>query len=275
MALVNFNGRVLPAEDCLLPLSNRSFRYGDGFFESIRIHKGISPLFDLHEKRISNSLATLKMDYSPDLQLHQKLKDIVHLNKHENGRGRITFFRDSTGFYGPDQNKTAFLVESAEMDEPFFNLNEKGYQLNFYRAQAKINGALSGIKSTSSLLYVMAAEFVSANDLDDCILLNEKGNIVESGRANVFVVKSGMIYTPPVSEGCIPGVMRQHIINTVASTGSRVIEEPIHPDFLAGCSEMFTSSAVQGIRWAESCGPFCFTKGLSLVLQRKITENLI
>src|SRR5687767_4709680 len=122
MYLVNFNGKVMQAEECLLPISNRSFRYGDGFFESIRIWKGRSPLFHLHKKRLEESLDILKMRASGLETLHQQLQELAKLNEHENGRARFIFFRNDGGLYKPEDNNASWLIETAAMDEELYPL---------------------------------------------------------------------------------------------------------------------------------------------------------
>ncbi|MGZ4059383.1 MAG: aminotransferase class IV, partial [Bacteroidia bacterium] len=73
---------------------------------------------------------------------------------------------------------------------------------------------LSSIKSANSAIYVMAGINKIQQKLDECLLLNDKHHIIEAISSNIFAVKNGVLYTPPVSDGCVDGVMRKKLLRS-------------------------------------------------------------
>ena len=85
--------------------------------------------------------------------------------------------------------------------------------------------------------------------LDDVLLSNNEGGILESTSANLFVVSNGVLYTPGLEEGCLAGTMRMQIINIALANGMKVYECNILPQNLLVADEIFLTNAIQGIQW--------------------------
>jgi branched-chain amino acid aminotransferase len=108
----------------------------------------------------------------------------------------------------------------------------------------------SFVKSTSALFYAMADIYREEKKLDDCILVNEKGHLVESVHSNLFLLRDESIYSPATEEGCIPGVMRKILKSCIPSTGKKIITDiPLVVSDLLSADEVFLTNAVDGIRW--------------------------
>ena len=101
-------------------------------------------------------------------------------------------------------------------------------------------------------LYVMAGLWCAERGLDDCLLQNDRGNIIESGSGNVFIVSNGVLYTPPLSDGCIGGVMRMQVINLAVASGIKVYETTLNPQNLLAADELILTNAVRGPQWASA-----------------------
>jgi branched-chain amino acid aminotransferase len=80
------------------------------------------------------------------------------------------------------------------------------------------------------------------------------GNIADSTIANVFILKANVLITPPLSEGCVDGVMRRHVIHTLLQNGYYVKQMPITIDFLKSADEVFVTNAIKGLQWVGQCG---------------------
>jgi branched-chain amino acid aminotransferase len=109
----------------------------------------------------------------------------------------------------------------------------------------------SGIKSNNYLLSTQAGMFAGEHGLDDCVLLNSHGRVAETSMANIWWVRGGRMCTPPLSEGCVAGVMRRWLLETLRAAGYSVVEEPIGPDELTRVDEIFISNAIRGIEWVR------------------------
>ena len=97
---INFNGELIPADSKVLTVTNRSFRYGDGVFESMRLIKGQLQFPHLHADRLQAGMKALKMDgfsQMDDWFLKEKATDLATRNKIKNGRIRLTVYRDAEG----------------------------------------------------------------------------------------------------------------------------------------------------------------------------------
>jgi branched-chain amino acid aminotransferase len=97
----------------------------------------------------------------------------------------------------------------------------------------------------------MAAIHAKEKNLDDVLLVNDKGSILESSNSNLFVVSNGVLYTPGLEDGCLAGTMRMQVINLAVNNGIKVYECNILPQNLLVADEVFLTNAIQGINWVS------------------------
>jgi branched-chain amino acid aminotransferase len=105
----------------VLSAANRSFKYGDGLFESMRLMKGQLKFTELHADRLQRGMKALKMDGYSQMDawfLKDRAEALSIRNKCKHGRMRLTVFRDAEGLYTPSQNKIGYCLELQPMDEP-------------------------------------------------------------------------------------------------------------------------------------------------------------
>ena len=88
--------------------------------------------------------------------------------------------------------------------------------------------------------------------LDELLISNDRGGILESSSANLFVVSNGVLYTPGLEEGCLAGTMRMQIINIALKVGLKVYECNILPQNLLAADEVFLTNAINGITWVSA-----------------------
>src|SRR5690606_109051 len=112
-------------------------------------------------------------------------------------------FRDSAGYYRPERNAGGFTLELLPVDRETYILNERGYTVDLYPVMRKPVNILSVHKTLGAQLFVMASLWCIEHHLDNCLLQNERGNIIESASGNMFIVSNGVLYTPPLSDGCL------------------------------------------------------------------------
>ncbi len=98
--------------------------------------------------------------------------------------------------------------------------------------------SLANLKSNNYLPYLMAALYAKKIRVNDCILLNNFDRICDTTIANIFIMKEGIIYTPPLSEGCVAGVMRKFVINKLGSR-FKILEKQISIEDLKKADEVF------------------------------------
>ncbi len=167
----------------------------------------------------------------------------------ENARIRLTVFRNEGGYYAPETNDISFLIETETLDTKGYELNQKGLWVDIYADIKKQINKLSNIKSTNALHYVMAGLAKQSMNLDECLLVNDNGFICEAISSNIFVVKNGTLFTAPLSEGCVAGIMRKHVLNLAHQHKILYFENQITINTLMNGDELFLTNSIRGIQW--------------------------
>lgn len=254
----NLNGKFFTASEKIFGADNRSFRYGDGFFETIKMVDGKLPLQQLHFDRITNSMETLKFTLAKKFsfsKLEQEILEVATKNHHHAfGRIRITFFRNDGGLYEVQHHQPNILIQSFELGAAHNHLNENGLVIDVYPTARKACDIFSNVKSNNYLPYTMAALWAKENKLNDALVLNSNNNIADSTIANIFIVKDGIVKTPALTEGCVSGVMRKHLIARLKQHNMPVEETTISVAEVLNADEVFLTNAIKGIQWVQYCG---------------------
>ena len=250
---INFNGQIVPSEQAVLTIFNRGFRYGDGLFETMRWMKGELKFAELHADRISRGMKILKIEDYSEIDtyfLKEKVSELIRRNKiGANARIRLSVFRDSEGLYSPTGNKLGYAIEVNKIFETDYTTNNKGLIVDLYDEIPKPVNKLSNLKTSNSLIYVLAGVFKTQNSLDEALIINQNGFLCESMSSNVFVVFNNEIYTPALTEGCIAGVMRQVVMKIAKENNLVITEAQINPAILEQADEVFLTNASKGIQW--------------------------
>lgn len=249
------NGVLLEQQNFSFPLSNRSFRYGDGFFETIRCSHTQPLWWPYHFQRIHRSAGLLKM-VLPDSFTQQKTEEQIHelldSNKLNKGaRLRLSFFRAPGGFYKPQNNSVEYIMETEELESDKYSLNKAGLNVGVYSQLRKACNMLGGIKSCSAQLYVMASLYAEEKNWNDAVILNETGHVAEATSSNIFMVSGNTVYTPDLDQACVDGVMRRVILDIGNKHGYKFVECAILPDDLLKADEVFITNAIKGIQWVK------------------------
>lgn len=250
---INFNGSIVPADQAVMTITNRGFRYGDGLFESMRWMKGELKFAELHADRIRRGMKTLKLEgYSQvdTYYIRENVAELIRRNKTgANARVRFSIFRDSEGLYNPLSNKFGYAIEVSKIAETDYTSNNRGLIVDIFDELPKPINILANLKTSNSLVYVMAGVYKNQHALDEVLILNQNGFLCEAMSSNVFVVYNGEIYTPALTEGCIAGVMR-HVVMKLAKENDLIITEAqINPAILEQAEEVFVTNASKGIQW--------------------------
>lgn len=252
--LISFQGVLTDADDKIFNSHSRIYKYGDGFFESVKVINRKPCLFDLHYQRICRASSFFHLPLN-ERWTQKYFEDQIELlslkNGWVNGRCRIVFYRESEGFYAPEKNKCCFLIEMSEAPGNY-PINDKGLNLGAYGMILKPSNFLSFFKPLSAIQYVLAGIYATENGHDSVVLYNEVGNIAEVYNANIFLITDGEICTPALSEYCLNGVMRQHVLEKLRGLGYKVNETTITEEDLLGAEEVFICNATRGISWVES-----------------------
>ena len=269
-----YNGHVISLYEPAISFSNRAFRYGDSLFESIRYTNGKIMFLADHVKRIKLSMTTLRMNVPAEFTTGNIESLILHLLEQndikQDARIRLTVFRNEGGFYTPDTNDISFLIETEALETKGYQLNQKGLWVDVYAEIKKQINKISNLKTGSALLYVMAGITKTSLKLDDCLLVNDNGNIIESISSNIFVVKNGTLYTSPIADGCVDGVMRKQILDIAAQNKILTFEQTLTVHTLTNGDEVFLTNAIKGIQWVGQFKNKFYTNQKSVFFTEKL-----
>jgi branched-chain amino acid aminotransferase len=275
--MINFNGTIA-FEDSSLN-QNRAFLYGDGVFETVKIlHSKILFLED-HYFRLMSSMRVVRMEIPMNFTLEYFEEQILSLakanNKLTSSRARITVFRNNGGYYLPQTNSVSFLVTVENLDNRTYVINQNPYRVDLFTDFYVTKHLLSSIKTTNKMINVTASIFASENGFDNCLLVNENKNVVEALQGNLFMLLGNKLITPPISEGCLNGVMRKHILSLASKLEKiEVSEEVISPFDLQKADELFITNVIKGIQPITHYRKKAYRNDLAVKLVQKLNESL-
>ena len=250
--MINFNG-ILQDSDTNLLDQNRGFLYGDGVFETLKIVGGKILFFEDHYFRLMAAMRIVRMEIPMNFTLEyleEQVLSLVEKNKIEqSARARITVYRNNGGFYLPTNNTVSFLIQTSAIENPVYSISEKEYEVDLYKDFYIPKQLLSTLKTTNKMIHVTGSIYAKENDLDNCILLNDSKNVVEALQGNLFMRMGNTLITPPISEGCLNGIMRKQILSLAKKeTILEVVEQVIAPFDLQKADELFVTNVIRGIQ---------------------------
>ena len=247
--MINFNGTLLEKETAIFTRDNRGFKYGDAIFETMKVVEGKVVFLEDHYFRLMASMRMLRMEIPMTFTMQffeEEVLKTVEINEIDiTARVRFSVFRNDGGLYTPVTNKVSFVVEASELMSIFKPVYEVDIFKDFY-VQASL---LSTLKTTNRMLNTLASIFSRENELDNCILVNDNKNVVEAVNGNLFLVKGTTITTPPLSDGCIKGIVRKKLIELIeTSTTYTLVEGKISPFDLQKADELFITNTIMGVQ---------------------------
>ncbi len=250
--MINFNGNIVESDSNLLA-GNRAFLYGDGVFETMKILDNRILFLEDHYFRLMASMRIIRMEIPMHFTMEFFEEQALTLAKvndcHISGRARITVFRNSGGFYLPSDNSVSFLASVEPLMNQLYGFSESEYEVDLYKDFYVTKQLLSSIKSTNRIINITGSVFADENGLQNCLLLNDTKNVIEALNGNIFMLTGNKLVTPPVSEGCVNGIMRKQVLAIAKKNETlEVAEEVISPFDLQKADELFVTNVIKGIQ---------------------------
>lgn len=276
--MINFNGTLLDSNTNLLE-QNRGFLYGDGVFETMKVIDGKILFFEDHYFRLMAAMRIVRMEIPMTFTLEYIEEQILTLAKsnkcEQSARVRITVYRNDGGFYLPTNNSVSFLIQATALIQSIYSIDEKPYEVDLYKDFYISKQLLSTLKTTNKMIHITGSIYANENDLDNCILLNDDKNVVEALQGNLFMKMGNRLITPPVSEGCLNGIMRKQILSLAKKeTDLEVVEQVISPFDLQKADELFITNVIRGIQPVTKYRKKEFVIGTAKVLNEILLQDL-
>jgi branched-chain amino acid aminotransferase len=269
--MINHNGQLVAFNDVKITPDNRAFKYGDAVFETVKILNGKVVFWEDHYFRLMASMRMLRMkipiEFTLEFLEEEILKTANSLDTNTSLRARLSVYRKDGGFYLPVTNKIDYLIEA----QPINFQPKEIYRIDLYKDFYLYSGHLSTVKTNNKLEHTLASIYANENDLDNCILLNERKGVVEVTNGNIFLVKGTTVKTPPLTEGCLKGIIRGKVIEMLSKNLDYTLEETVITPFeIQKADEVFITNSIMGIQAVTKYRKKEFTS----IVAKKLAANL-
>lgn len=250
--MINYNGSLV--EDSGIAVhQNRGFLYGDAVFETIKVLDNKVLFLEDHYFRLMASMRIVRMEIPMSFTMEyleaQILLLVNQLEKNTSFRVRFSVFRQPGGFYLPKTYAVEFIITAEPLENALYSFENSPYEVELFKDFMVTKQLLSTIKSNNKLVQITGSIFAYENDYENCLLMNDEKNVVEALQSNLFLLSGNRLSTPPVSDGCLNGVMRKQILAIARKIeGLEVFEESISPFDLQKADELFLTNVIKGIQ---------------------------
>ena len=250
--MVNFNGNIQENSSISIE-NNRGFLFGDSIFETIKVLNNKVLFLEDHYFRLMASMRICRMEIPMNFTMEyfesQILNLIQSLKNSNSFRVRFTVYRDSEGFYLPKSRNVQFIVTATPLNSELYSFQKEIYEVELYKDSYVPKQLLSTLKTNNKMLQITGSIFADENGYDNCLVLNDEKNVIEALQSNIFMKTGNVVSTPPVSDGCLNGIMRKQILEILKKMeGIEVKETSISPFDLQKADELFLTNVISGIQ---------------------------
>jgi branched-chain amino acid aminotransferase len=161
------------------------------------------------------------------------------------------------------------------LDNEFYLINESSYEVDLYKDYYISPSLLSTLKTNNKALNVVGSIYAKENKLQNCLVLNTNKHVIEALNGNLFLVKDKIIKTPPLSDGCLKGIMRNQIIEIIGLMSEYTLEESsISPFELQKADALFITNVITGIQSITKYRKKNFTSTFANDLVKKLNVKI-
>lgn len=238
---VHLQGRLVPAAEAKVPITDRGFLLGDALFETMRADAGRPAFLDEHLARLRAGCAALRLDFPHDLPA--RIDATLEANGRPDAAVRVTLTRGSGGRGASPRGAGPPTVVVALSPIPYSDeLYARGLHVVVSRTPRPAP-AHAVLKSTNYLGNVMARLEADDAGADEALLADPEGNLLEATQANLMVVREGALVTPPLG-ALLPGVTRATLLRLAPRLGLRPVEAPLRRADVLGAEEALLTASV-------------------------------
>jgi branched-chain amino acid aminotransferase len=242
---VYLNGSLIPGSQARVSALDYGFLYGFGLFETMRSYEGKVFRLEKHLSRLEEGAKVLGLSVDR-AELKSAVMDLIHANKLGEARIRITVSPGEGAVKAePGTCIKATVLVTAEKYIPYQKkVYRKGLRAIVSSLHRNSRSPVSGLKSTSYLESILARREARVAGTDEAICLNERGLVAEASMSNVFVVSDGVLKTPGLESGILPGITRQAVLELASKIDITSCECDIGLDELLQAQEAFITSSL-------------------------------
>jgi len=253
---IYIDGKFYPKSEAKVSVYDHGLLYGDGVFEGIRAYNGVVFKLKEHIDRLYRSAHTIMLQIPlTKSEMTQAVLKTLKKNNLKNSYIRLVVTR-GVGDMGLDPRKcskpTVIIITQPWEVLHGEGAKEKGVTtIISWVKRDPVDATTHEIKSLNYLNSILAKIEANTTGVDEAICLNKEGFVCEGVAENLFLVKDGVIVTPPISSGALDGITRRVVMSLAEKLGYQVIERNITPNELFNADEVFftgTATEIAPIR---------------------------
>lgn len=277
--MVNFNGNIQDNSGIFVE-NNRGFLFGDSVFETIKVLPNQILYLEDHYFRLMASMRICRMEipmnFTMEFMESEIFKLIQALPFAKAYRIRFSVFRIGDGYYTPDSREVKFVINATTLDNSIYDINPSEYEIELFKDAHITKQLFSTLKSNNKMIQVVGSIFAKENDYQNCLLLNDEKNVVEALQSNVFMKMGNRLITPPLTDGCLNGIMRKQILAIAKKIDGLVVEESsISPFDLQKADELFLTNTIIGIQPITRYRKKTFTIEISNEILKRLNAQIL
>ncbi len=246
------NGQLVDEAQARVSIFDRSYLYGEGVFETLRSYDGHVAFLDRHYNRLKKNCEALCIPLQVDVKtLGEWFEKTLRANDLKEASVRLTLSSQgaSTGLAKPKSMPVNLSIFCSPITIDL-HLYQTGVETAITTSVINDEPKIAGIKSTNYLTKMRARDEAVATGVYEGLLTNSAGYIIEGSRTNLFLVQQGILLTAPFSDGLLPGVTREVVLELAAELGIALRETHITKELLQTADELFltgTTTEIMGI----------------------------
>lgn len=250
--IVFLNGKFVQENRAVVSVFDRGFLYGDALFEAVLFTLGQPFRWDEHMERMQRGVEVLKLTVPFSYaELRKKAIELARKNRMQDGIVRLSVTRGITGRgYSPGNARQPAVVMTVHPVAVIKNMPRWRVVTASYRLPA--NDPLADFKTANKLVQVLARGEADESGAEEAILLNTAGFLAEGTTSNLFWIKGGTVFTPPLRVGALPGVTRSAILDLCVKANIKTVEKNASLRQLQQADGAFLTMTSMGVVEIES-----------------------
>ena len=247
---VYVNGVIKPASEAVVPVYDHGFLYGEGVYETLRTYNHVPFLYDRHLGRLRASSGRIRLDVPfTDEQLAKWIDETVRAaGDMREAYIRVLLTRGVGELnYDPRSTPTPTVVIIVKpLDEPPARVFENGINICVVPILRNHPGSVNPVIKANNLLNnALAMQEANRRGGEEGLMCNYRGELSECSQANFFMVRGGVVLTPPSEAGLLEGITRGFMFEVGKDAGIEVRDEVLYPKDLETADEAFITSTTR------------------------------
>ena len=247
--VIYLNKNMLEAAKARIAPVSSALLYGRGVFTTAAVYAGRPFLWPEHWTRLMDHADRAGVDRRSfdEASVSACLNKLIAVNRVQDGRARVVLLASKGSDVWIAKSSSTRKTDLLMMTGEVRLVPAEGLTLTVSPYRVNSVSPLAGVKSISSLERLLSWEEARARDFHEAIMLNERGEVVSTTRANLFWVKEGTVHTPSPATGAVAGVTRGRIIALAGALSIPLVEGVYELNDLTDAEEVFLTSAELGV----------------------------